>query len=54
MSGLQPDLDYDTPEPYLQAICDPLDEDGNVILTQAPGLGMEFNWDYIEGNRVAG
>ncbi len=51
---LRPDLDYERPAPYLKAICDPLDDDGNVILTTAPGLGMEFDWDYIEANRVQG
>ena len=49
---LRPDLDYETPPPYLKAIPDPLDDDGNVILPTAPGLGMEFVWDYIEENRI--
>ncbi len=49
---LRPDYDYETPPPYLQAICDPLDGQGNVILTTKPGLGMEFVWDYIDDNRV--
>ena len=49
---LRPDFDYDTPPPFLKAICDPMDEEGNVILPQTPGLGMEFEWDYIEDNRV--
>ncbi len=50
---LRPDLDYETPPPYLKAIPDPLDDDGNVILPTTPGLGMEFIWDYIEENRIA-
>ncbi|NLV74844.1 MAG: enolase [Chloroflexi bacterium] len=49
---LRPDLDYDVPPPYLKAIPDPLDDDGNVILTTKPGLGMEFIWDYINDNLV--
>lgn len=49
---LRPDLDYDTPPPYLEKIPDPLDDEGNVILTTAPGLGMEFVWDYIEENQI--
>jgi len=48
---LRPDLDYETPPPYLKAIPDPMDGEGNVILTTKPGLGMEFNWDYIEEHR---
>ncbi len=50
---LRPDLDYDQPAPYLKAICDPMDGAGNVILPTLPGLGMEFDWDYIEANRVS-
>jgi len=49
---MAPDIDYDTPSPYLKAICDPVDSEGNVILPQKPGLGMEFNWDYIEDNKI--
>jgi len=49
---LRPDLDYETPPPYLKAIPDPMDDEGNVILTTKPGLGMEFNWDYIEEHRI--
>ncbi len=49
---LAPDFDYETPPPYLKAICDPLDGEGNVVLPQTPGLGMEFVWDYINDNRV--
>ena len=49
---LRPDLDYETPPLYLKAIPDPMDGEGNVILTTKPGLGMEFNWDYIKENRI--
>jgi L-alanine-DL-glutamate epimerase-like enolase superfamily enzyme len=49
---LHPDRDYEKIEPYLNTICDPMDKDGKVTLPQKPGLGMEFNWDYIEKNRV--
>ena len=49
---LHPDRDYDAVPPYLKAICDPLDGEGRVILPQTPGLGMEFNWDYINDNRI--
>jgi L-alanine-DL-glutamate epimerase-like enolase superfamily enzyme len=50
---LRPDLDYETSPPYLKAIPDPMDDQGNVILTTKPGMGMEFNWDYIEEHRIA-
>ena len=48
---LDPDF-IEKPEPYLKAICDPMDGDGNVILPQGPGLGMEFDWDYINDNLI--
>ena len=46
---LDPDF-INKPEPYLKFICDPMDDEGNVILPQGPGLGMEFDWDYINDN----
>jgi L-alanine-DL-glutamate epimerase-like enolase superfamily enzyme len=49
---LRPGFDYEKPAPYLNAICDPLDDDGNVILPTGPGLGMDLNWDYINDNLV--
>ena len=42
--------DYGQTPPYLLGPCDPMDENGDVLLPQGPGLGMEFNWDYINGN----
>lgn len=50
---LRPEFDYEATPPYLNAPCDPLDDKGNVLLPQGPGLGMDFNWDYIDDNRVA-
>ena len=49
---LAPGVDYDTPQPYLEAICDPLDSDGCVRVPQEPGMGYRINWDYIEENKV--
>jgi L-alanine-DL-glutamate epimerase-like enolase superfamily enzyme len=49
---LAPGVDYETPAPYLEAICDPLDEDGYVSVPQAPGMGYQIRWDYIEENRT--
>ena len=53
----RPDVDNDIglcgdPQSHLKAICDPMDDEGNVIIPQGPGLGMEFNWDYINDNLV--
>ena len=48
---LAPGVDYDTPPPYLEEPCDPLDADGYVPLPQAPGMGYRLRWDYIEEHR---
>ena len=51
--GLEaPGLDYETPQPYWEEICDPLDSDGYVRVPQEPGIGYKIVWDYIEENRV--
>jgi L-alanine-DL-glutamate epimerase-like enolase superfamily enzyme len=47
-----PGLDYETPPPYLEDICDVMDGDGYVHLPQEPGLGYRIVWDYIEDNRI--
>ncbi|MBI2964799.1 MAG: enolase, partial [Chloroflexi bacterium] len=48
------DEEYDIVPPYLKASCDPMDGEGYVHLPKGPGLGMEFNWDYINEHRVEG
>jgi L-alanine-DL-glutamate epimerase-like enolase superfamily enzyme len=49
---LSPKLEYEHPVPPLRRICDPMDGEGNVLIPQTPGLGMEVDWDYVEHNRV--
>ena len=49
---LGPGIDYDATPPYLTAACDPMDPDGFVTVPQAPGLGYEVQWDYIDDHRV--
>jgi L-alanine-DL-glutamate epimerase-like enolase superfamily enzyme len=51
---LAPGVDYETPLPYLDEICDPLDADGYVSVPQEPGLGYKIRWDYIEENLIKG
>ena len=52
---LRPGEDYDAMvPPHLMAPCDPMDENGYVIVPQGPGLGIQLNWDYINGNLVDG
>lgn len=50
---LAPGIDYETPPPYLEEICDPMDGEGYVRVPQEPGMGYKINWDYIEENRIA-
>jgi L-alanine-DL-glutamate epimerase-like enolase superfamily enzyme len=49
---LGPGARYDAVPPYLEASCDPLGPDGLVDLPQAPGLGYQIRWDYIEDHRL--
>ena len=49
---LAPGLDYEAAPPYLEAIGDPMDEEGYVYLPQEPGMGYRIVWDYIEENRI--
>lgn len=49
---LHPFLDYEQPHPWLKAIEDPMDEQGYVHVSQAPGLGQEIDFDYIRASRV--
>lgn len=47
---LAPGVDYETPQPYWEEVCDPLDSDGYVRVPQEPGMGYKINWDYINDN----
>ena len=50
---LRPDEDYEAlVPPYLKELCDPMDDEGNVLIPQGPGLGIQFNWDYVNDNLV--
>lgn len=49
---LHPFLDYEQPHPWLKAIEDPMDEQGYVHVSQAPGLGQEIDFEYIRASRV--
>ena len=49
---LAPGVDYDAPHPYLRSTCDKLDADGLITLPQAPGLGYDIVWEYIDDNRL--
>lgn len=49
---LAPGSDYDTPVPYLEAICDPLDPEGYVTVPKEPGMGYRICWEYIQEHRT--
>jgi L-alanine-DL-glutamate epimerase-like enolase superfamily enzyme len=36
----------------VRALGDPLDEQGYVHLPQAPGMGYQLEWEYINENRI--
>jgi L-alanine-DL-glutamate epimerase-like enolase superfamily enzyme len=48
---LHPFLDYEQPSPWLNALDDPMDEQGYVHVSQKPGLGQDVNFDYIRAHR---
>ncbi len=49
---LHPFIDHDATPPWLNAPTDPMDEQGMVHIPQVPGLGWDFNWDYIREHRL--
>src|SRR5436190_8494780 len=51
---LRPGLEDPLAAPYLNSLPDPLDGDGNVLISQQPGLGLDLNWDYIREHRLTG
>ena len=50
---LHPFVDYEAPPPWLNALPDPMDEEGVVPAPQGPGLGLDINFDYIRDNLVS-
>lgn len=49
---LHPFIDFDEVPPYLNAHIAPMDDEGYVHISQKPGIGWDFNWDYIKEHRV--
>ncbi len=49
---LHPFIDYEQPKPWLQALDDPMDDEGYVYVSQEPGLGQAIDWEYIRAHRV--
>ena len=49
---LHPFLDYETPNPWLNTLDDPMDDEGYVHISDRPGLGQDISWDYIKENEI--
>lgn len=49
---LHPFVDHDAPPAWLNESVDPMDDEGNVHVSQEPGLGYDVNVDYIRDNLV--
>ena len=49
---LHPFLDYEEPQPWLNALEDPMDGEGYVHVSPGPGLGQDINFDYIRANLI--
>jgi L-alanine-DL-glutamate epimerase-like enolase superfamily enzyme len=49
---LHPFVDYEQPVPWLNAIADPMDDEGYVHVSQRPGLGLDINFEYIREHRI--
>ncbi len=49
---LHPFIDHDATPEYLNSIEDPMDAEGFVHLSGAPGIGQDLNWDWIEAHTV--
>lgn len=49
---LHPKYDFDWVPPHLNSPTDELNDDGTVTVPQDPGLGVDYDWDYIEANRI--
>ena len=49
---LHPFIDYDELDPWLLEPVDPMDDRGNVRVSDRPGLGLYLDYNYIESNSV--
>nr|WP_321463898.1 enolase C-terminal domain-like protein [uncultured Cohaesibacter sp.] len=49
---LHPHMDYETPPAYLNAIADPMDDEGFIQASERPGLGEDINLDFIKQHEI--
>ena len=50
---LHPHFDYDAVPPHLNSAIDVMDSQGQVAMTDRPGLGDDYCWEHIEQSEVA-
>jgi len=50
---LHPQYDYESAQPWLKTRVDDIDATGCVHMPEAPGLGYDLDWDFIERHRVS-
>ncbi|WP_207592363.1 enolase C-terminal domain-like protein [Halomontanus rarus] len=49
---LHPEYDYEAATPWLAEPIDPLNDDGTVSVPREPGLGYDFDWEFVDANRL--
>jgi L-alanine-DL-glutamate epimerase-like enolase superfamily enzyme len=49
---LHPLYDYEAAQPWLASRCDNVDSEGYIAMPEAPGMGLDLDWGYINRNRV--
>jgi len=49
---LHPHYDYEAAQPWLASRVDAVDENGDIAMPQAPGLSWDFDWEFIDRNRI--
>jgi L-alanine-DL-glutamate epimerase-like enolase superfamily enzyme len=49
---VHPFVDQEIPPPWLNTLVDRMDDEGFVHISQAPGLGYDVNWDFVNANLI--
>jgi L-alanine-DL-glutamate epimerase-like enolase superfamily enzyme len=52
MALVAPDMENIFPPPYAGDYSDQLDSIGSVAVPDRPGLGVTYDWEYIESHRI--
>ncbi len=49
---LHPHVDHEAQTPWYAEVVDAVDAEGNISISQKPGLGFEIDWDFVNANAV--